>query len=243
MYKQTQTSHGGSTETWYVQQYNALGQSQGRSISVVHPNLINGQGSVGIDGNGNFVVAWDDYSNGNIISAQRYSSSGRAVGARIQVNTTIDLVDWQSSIGVSPSGSFVVTWAARFPNNQGSQQEFQAFNADGTRNGSIVTFTSTSAEEYPASIAMQANGDFILAWDVLTPSRMGQAYVQRFDANGVAKEAAIPVDSAMTGDQEAPSVAVDGNGNFTVVWNNPVIQNFPLSLTDCDVYGQRFVLA
>ena len=240
VYKQIVQKGFYESNYWYAQRYNASGQAQGKAIKVASPTLSNGQAAgVGMDAAGNFVVAWAQ--DGHFIYAQRYDSSGRTLGSRITVNPNSPAGDtnWQPGVGMGAAGDFVITRDNAWPAPE--QQYAQSFSATGTPRGAAFTFGAPT--EIPTSIAVEGNGDFILAWATAYPSPsngVADIRAQRFDANGVAKESAIAVNTTTAGDQVNPSVAVDAAGGFVVVWNNPVgIGNPP---DDCDVYGQRYTI-
>jgi hypothetical protein len=66
-------------------------------------------------------------------------------------------------------------------------------------------------------------------------------YVQRFDLNAIAKDAASRVHQRATGNQENSSVAVAANGNFVVVWNTPTYLSGPaMDILDSDIRARRY---
>ncbi len=205
--------------------------------------LVNGQGGVASDATGNFVVVWDD----GPINAQRYNSSGKKVGSLINVNSGVPggEIQWQSNVGRDADGDFVVTWVVRqrdAANNLTFQHYAQVINNDGTKRGSAFNFVTTSIEQQ-ASIAVQAGGDFVVSWTDSSSLAGTDVYAQRFDLNGVPKEAAKRVNQRASGNQEHASVAVAGDGDYMVAWNTPVYQsNGPSTptLLDSDVRGRRF---
>ncbi len=68
--------------------------------------------SISSAGNGNFVMTWRDYRNGDYdIYGQRYSSDGSVLGPNFKVNDDqIIALDGSPSISTEGSGNFVVTW-------------------------------------------------------------------------------------------------------------------------------------
>src|SRR5262249_35124910 len=87
-----------SVEPPTVQRYKSSGAANGSAIIVASPNLVDYQSAIGMDGNGNFTVGWNDsvYSRGhggiftNTVYFQRYTSAGRTSGSPVIVvqNTT-----------------------------------------------------------------------------------------------------------------------------------------------------------
>ncbi|MEO7793343.1 MAG: hypothetical protein ABIV06_01105, partial [Thermoanaerobaculia bacterium] len=104
----------------------------------------------------------------------------------------------------------------------------------------VNTYT-TSGQRYPA-VAADSEGNFIVVWDSFgssggdTSSFSIQA--QRYAANGAALGAQFQVNTYTTNAQRYPTVAVDGAGNFLVVW-----QSLGSNGTDSDsssIRGRRF---
>jgi hypothetical protein len=73
----------------YAQKYNSSGTPQDSNFKVNNDTgtAVQGIPAIAIDGSGNFIVAWEDYRNGNWdIYAQRYSPSGNPLGSNYLVN-------------------------------------------------------------------------------------------------------------------------------------------------------------
>jgi len=92
------------------------------------------------------------------------------------------------------------------------------------------------------SVAMHANGDFVVVWSCDAPSGSDTGSLsiqaQRYASDGTPQDANFLVNSYTTGDQQAASVAADSYGNFVVVW-----QSNGSDGTDTEyrsVQGQRF---
>jgi hypothetical protein len=83
----------------------------------------------------------------------------------------------------------------------------------------VNTFT-TSTQWFPA-VAMDADGDFVVAWQ--STSQDGDGYgvfAQLFDAAGRPVGDEFQVNSFATGQQFAPTVAMDADGDFVVAWGS-----------------------
>jgi hypothetical protein len=69
------------------------------------------------------------------------------------------------------------------------------------------------------SVAVDANGDFVVVWS--SDGQDGDSYGiygQRFDASGIPQGAEFLVNTHTTDAQSQPSVAMDADGDFVVVW-------------------------
>src|SRR5258707_306318 len=80
----------------------------------------------------------------------------------------------------------------------------------------VNTFT-TGNQDFP-SVAMAANGDFVVAWQDDTTEGAANGvgiYARRYTSDGTPRDAAeFHVNSVILASQKFPSVATDANGNF-----------------------------
>ena len=96
------------------------------------------------------------------------------------------------------------------------------------------TFTA-GTQRYP-SMGLGAAGDLVLAWTSAEQDGSGfGVFAQRYDAVGAAQGPEFRVNTATTSFQAYPSVAVDPDGDVTVVW-----QSFGQDGGHFGVYGQRY---
>lgn len=143
--------------------------------------------AIGVDGNGNFIIAWSDNRNGySDIYCQRYNSIGTALGANFKVNDDAGInYQYDPVISVDYIGNFVVAW---FNMNTGYVY-CQRFNSDGTRLGSNFNVNDDiegKNQSYtPPAISMDAIGNFVIVWtDMRNDYHFPDIYCQRFDKNG-----------------------------------------------------------
>jgi hypothetical protein len=206
--------------TFKMQRYTASGSASGSVITVATPTLANGRGSIAMDAAGNSVVVWDDYSNGTVVYAQRYSATGRKAGGQITVASGPGVI-WQSSVAMNATGRFVVAWCDR---NSGTKRA-QVYNPDGTPAGATVTFGVGAEPESQAGVAMDSAGNVTFTWTSRIPRVVGQSSsydttevrMQRLTAAGVLEPVTI-VNTTTQGSQSGPGVAATGDGRFVVVW-------------------------
>src|SRR6185369_353819 len=81
----------------------------------------------------------------------------------------------------------------------------------------------TTGSQRVSSVAVDGNGNFVVAWTSDEPSQDGSddaAVVRRVDASGVPLGGDIVANTYTTGPQYHTQVAADGTGNFVVVWNS-----------------------
>src|SRR5207245_1844636 len=88
---------------------------------------------------------------------------------------------------------------------------------------------------YPAA-GMNASGDFVVVWQSYGQDGSNDGiFGQRFNADGSPRGAEFRVNTYTANSQSRPSVAIDGSGNFVLVW-----QSFGQDGSDWGIFGQRF---
>jgi hypothetical protein len=230
------------------QRYDASGNTVGAEFQV--NTLTTGrqhQPSVAVDADGGFVVVYQStvslYSNpvGYTLNAQRFDASGAAAGAEFQVNTTEEGV--QADVEISADGGFIVNWTGDgFGDDTtlGSVQG-QRYDASGNMLGTqfqVNTYT-TQSQQAP-SVGVDADGNFVIAWTSRWSAAGDLDYSvqgQRYDASGNMVGAQFQVNTYTTQSQQAPSVGVDADGNFVVVWQSRGSAGSDL---DYSVQGQSY---
>jgi hypothetical protein len=180
---------------------------------------------VALDGDGDFVIAWvSEAQDGSVngIFARRFNAAGVAQASEFQVNTYTNDGQLQPSVGMDGDGDFVIAWKDNELDGYGNGVFARRFNAAGV--AQAVEFqvnTYTNEDESGPAVAMNAGGDFVVAWDSDQQDGSGGGiFARRFDAAGVALAAELQVNSFTAGSQRVPAVAIDGDGGFVVTWQS-----------------------
>ncbi|GAB4366513.1 MAG: hypothetical protein Kow00121_03960 [Elainellaceae cyanobacterium] len=232
---------------------NTTTQGDQVTYSVAPPSPAQGMvKAVAVDADGDYVVVWSSQGEDDPgfatewgVYAQRYSKDGTpAPGGPILVNASHTTFGEQlaASVAMDADGGFVVTWSSQFSGQPLDAAGFGVFakryDSNGIAKDAPEHFrvnTTTSGNQFNSSIAMQADGGFIITW---TGDRSGQGtnvYAQRYGSNGSAVGGEINVNTFTTGDQRNSSIAVDGSGRFIVVWEGSGEGG-----AGSDVYAQLF---
>lgn len=216
----------GSAFGIYAQRYTVAGTSVGNEFLVnTYTTMNQSAPTVAMDAAGDFVIAWQSElqdGGGYGIYAQRYNAAGVAVGTEFLVNTYTTGSQTQPAIAMDTAGDFVVTWESYGQDGSGYGVYARRFNAAGTAQGlaSRVNTYTTSAQSLP-SVAMDATGDFVIAWQSYTQDGSGYGiYAQRYNSAGVAQGAEFQVNTSTANYQMAPSVAMDTAGDFVIAWES-----------------------
>ena len=221
----------------YLQRFNSSGAAQGVNIKVNDDVGTSRQysPSIAMDGSGNFVIVWQDYRSGNYdIYFQRYSSNGEAIGVNTKANDDAGTASqWDPSIAMDGSGNFVIVWVDY--RNGNSDIYYQRYNSSGVAEGvnTKADDDAGTAEQWDPSIAMDGSGNFVIVWQDYRSGNY-DIYFQRYSSNGEA----IGVNTKANNDagiagQLDPSIAMDGSGNFVIVWEDGRSGNG-------DIYFQRY---
>jgi hypothetical protein len=175
----------GSSIGVYAQRFNSAGSRTGNEFRVnTFTSLEQNDAAVAADGTGNFVVTWTSRGqDGSIdgVYARRYNASGVAQGGEFKVNTFTTDVQRAARVSMDHDGDFVVTWQSR---QDGSEYGVyaQRYTPGGTPDGAefrVNTFT-TGTQGAPV-VAMDFDGDFVIAWTSIPQDGSGfGVYAQRF---------------------------------------------------------------
>ncbi|MHB0961038.1 MAG: hypothetical protein ACYC0X_22405 [Pirellulaceae bacterium] len=195
----------------YFQRYNALGQAQGKAVSLENASSANGgTAAVAMNAtNGNFVITWNGDTG---VVARRYSSSGKVQGSVQSISTSGKF----PSVAMDDDGDYVISWT------EGSSLCAQVFHADGTSDSSF----QYAEDAHRASVSMDGNQilfAYIKVHPYISPDPYdpSDVFVVRFDRWNNTLEDLQVSDPAATADQHATSVALTGVDEALVVWSGP----------------------
>jgi len=227
----------------FAQRYASDGTEQGTEFQV-NTYTTNSQQDpvVAVAANGDFVVAWESLFQdgfGTGVFAQRYASDGTERGTEFQVNTYTTAGQVDPAVAVSSNGDFVVAWESYGQDGDRIGVFAQRYASDGTEQGAefqVNTYTTDDQED--PSVAVAANGDFVIVWG----SRDGRdgsddaVFAQRYASDGTEQGTEFQVNTYTTDDQDTPSVAVAANGDFSIAWESDGGQDG----SDNGVFAQRY---
>jgi hypothetical protein len=188
---------------------------------------------------GSYVAVWQDSSglDGDLagVYAQRFDASGAKVGGEFLVNTSTANSQFNASIAMDDAGNFVVAWTHR-TNGGSTQIRAQRFDSAGVKQGSEFTVnTQSQGNQFLSDVAMDASGNFVVAWYGNGPGDDEGVFIQRYDAAGNELGGETLVNTTTTDDQQYPRLAMDAAGNFVVVWESNLQDGSARG-----IYGQRF---
>ena len=189
---------------------------------------------VSVDADGDFVVVWQSYdspgtdTDGDSIQAKRFSSDGAELASQFQVNTYTTDDQLRPSVSLDADGDFVVVWDSDVSSGTDTDQksvQAQRYASDGSaRGGEFQVNTYTTDRQLDPSVGLDADGDFVVTWEsdgsAGSDSSGDSIQGQRYASDGTARGGEFQVNSYTSTNQGDPSVGLDADGDFVIVWRN-----------------------
>jgi hypothetical protein len=225
----------GSYRDVYAQMYSSSGNKVGNEFRVnTYTDGRQGGGRVAMNADGHFVILWNSLNQVNDNSGwdvfvQLYDNEGNPLGNEFQVNECALCQGDQlgGGIGMDAYGHFVVAWASA---NQDGWDVFARVYKYESSNNTVepasdefqVNPTVTGTLEY-TTLAMNADGHFVITWTSDDQNGDDGVFARMYEYDSV-NNSVIPVggefqvNTYATGNQQAPRVAMDANGDFVITW-------------------------
>ena len=189
---------------------------------------------------GNFVIVWESKQLGKNESAtirgQVFDSAGLPIGDRFYSGDADTNFRSPASVAMDVNGNFVVARNEErypYPVSVFAWKHF----ADGSPNGAEfrVNTSLEYSQSYP-TVAMAPSGNFVVSWNIVEyDGSESDVLAQRFDADANRLGAEFYANSYTTSKQVWPSVAMDSDGDFVIVW-----ASFYQDGSESGIFGQRF---
>ena len=196
--------------------------------------------SVGVIAGGDFVVAWQSYTqdgSGNGVFAQRFSSVGVALGGEFQVSEHSMNDQQNAAVAGAPDGGFLVAWTDfGLDGSQGGLFARRFSSTGGALASEFQVNSYTPGMQNYAEVAFAADGEFVVAWQSYGQDGSEQGILaRRFAGSGAPVTPEFLVNAHHTSFQRFPDVAVHGNGDFVVTW-----QSLEQDSSGDGVFARRF---
>jgi len=188
--------------------------------------------SIGMNGHGDFVIAWLDSRNHSgedvdyyDVYFQQYDSSGQAAGGnRTALGDTGSEGQYHPTVAIGDDGRLAIAWNDNRIDRSQSDAYFQRYDGEGHALGGSVKAGAAgeNSSQTASQLVIDSAGGFIVVWeDDLNGKVNTDVFCQRFDAEGNAREACRRAnDDSGSADQTRPAVAMAGNSGFIVAWTD-----------------------
>ena len=185
--------------------------------------------AVAAEANGNFVVVWGNGSPSSDLRQRRFASDGSPLGGETAIPSTDVGSPKSPAVAAASDGTFVVVWHDYYYGPQTIRGHL--FASDGSALGSWFLVSNQGYDLADPAVGMDDGGGFVVAW-----SRYGDIAARRFDSGGTALGSRLSVNTYTTGQQGNPSIAVEADGDFLVVWD----RDQPDSGWDVPIVARRY---
>ncbi len=221
----------------YGQRFNAQVVPQGNNFRVNDDvgTEIQWAPTVAVSFNGSFIVTWEDqrYDPEIDIYAQRYNATGTRIGSNFQVNDISTASQNSPTIAIDRNNNFIITWTDYRTGNYDIY--CRRYDASGNPFGPsfLVNDDGGSLNQTGPIIVTTPNSDFWIAWSDARNLHT-DVYAQHYNSSGLPIGSNFKINDDIASSQQRVSMnAIDGHGNFYVIWEDE--RN-----GYTDVYAQRF---
>jgi len=188
--------------------------------------------SIAMDASGNFVIAWQSFGQDagdspaqSGIYARRFLADGTAIdAAEFRVNTTILSQQRDPDVAVNASGQFVIVFRTGVSLTTILAQSYSGITVGNNGNpttvgGEAPVSTTTDNGETAPAVALDSVGNYAVTYQGNSQDGSGfNIRARRMNQNGTPAGSEFAVNTVTAGDQQFPDIAMDGSGNFNIVW-------------------------
>jgi hypothetical protein len=209
----------------FVRRFDVNGQPQSAETQLStasNANETHFNPSVAMDADGDFVVAWnrDNFTDYVYDVFARTGSSNGNLGAVQTANANTSNDDRSSGVAMDADGDFTVVWERyKYGSNRNTYDiPARRFSVAGAPQGneSGVDQAAAGVPVFEPAVGRNAVGTTVIAW---TQESDGfDVFVRVFDGEGQDQFNAIVANQTTAGTQATPSVAINDDGTFVVVW-------------------------
>lgn len=143
--------------------------------------------------------------------------------AEFQVNTRTGDSQWFSDIAMGSTCNFVVVWTSYRQDGSSGGIYGQRFDANGTAVADEFRINNTTeGNQTEPAVAMDALGNFVAVWHgAQAPGDDWEdIFARRYDSNGQPLADEFRANTRTSSRQTCPAVAMNGDGNFVIVWES-----------------------
>jgi hypothetical protein len=229
----------GSGRGLFAQRFDPEGNRSGGELQVpTDPQGWEVEAAASAAPDGSLVVTWretESFVHGEIFG-QRFDPAGERIGGEFRINTYSKNRQSDPAVDTSADGDFVVAWTSFGQDGSFDGVFGQRYEKSGNRAGSELRVnTSTERFQNQAAVASDSEQGFVVVWTSDQSGAVSDVFEQEFDAAGDPRGSELRVNTFTTGNQLEPRIAMDGAGNYVVVWSS-----FGQDGDHWGVFGQRF---
>ncbi len=213
-----------------ARRFDSAGVAQGEEWQVsAGTTEVDFEPDVAMDAEGEFVVVWTGagvFPGDLLVIGRLYAADGSQVEVFLVGSGTSDRAR-APAVAMGSDGSFVVAWdndESDGSDVDGRSVQARRFDSTGEPEDDQFQVNSyTTDDQENADVGIDADGDFVVVWESVGAgdATARSIMAQRFASDGSAAGSELRVSISTAEDNSAPAVAVDGDGDFVVVWAAP----------------------
>jgi hypothetical protein len=205
-----------------AQRYDGGGNPQGGEIEVSSTNNSQAVAVAGL-ADGNFVVVWDAYVDGNNlydVNARVFDGAGNPVGDTFWPGATTDY-EYLPSVGALSSGDFVVSWT-KAPSSGARSGRVLArrYSSGGEAKSDELLLDGSADSQSNSSVIGLHNEEYVIVWDRVNWGITGWDVAGKKYNNGNAQAGSFTASSDTLNIQWYPSAAKLTDNRFVVLWTD-----------------------
>ena len=173
---------GSGGDSIFARRYDSSGAPIGAQFQVnTYTTRYQYFANVAVAPDGAFVVVWNDFGlDGSLggVFGQRFSAAGTRLGGQFQVNIHTQYEQLGPQVATDAAGNFVVVWHS---GDQFDAQDVLGRRYDAAGNalgGEFLVNTYTLDDQTYASVALNAAGDFVVAWGGFGAGDLDEGYLR-----------------------------------------------------------------
>jgi len=188
---------------------------------------------------GAFVVVWtsaEGDGSDRAIFGRRYDSAG-VPGPEFRVNSYTTGIQNGAAVAMDASGNVVVVWESAGQDGDDYGVYAQRYDTSGNpQGGEFRVNSATVGPQFIPAVAMDPDGDFVVAWTSNDGVTSYQTRAQRFNAAGDPVGGELQVTTQVGSSQSGyPTVAMAADGRFVVAWTS-----FYYGGSETGVFARRY---
>ncbi len=191
--------------------------------------------------NGGFVVSWSSYfgtsGRSNDIFCRIFEPNCSPKGNEFQINQITTGNQTEPSIVIKDVNEYIVAWQGYASEDEKFDIYAQRINLNGLPIGEELHINNkikSNDQIYP-DIAINDSGSFVIVWESAIDPNSSAISCRRYNTEGSAIGDEFQVSTKP--ESRYPNVAIDPNGNFTIVWIEGSRPNFSIMSRQYDTHG------
>jgi hypothetical protein len=220
-------SEGQDESSWgvYGQRFNSTGAALGSEFRVnTCTSDQQSNPAVAMDADGDFAISWQSHGQDGSswgVYGQRYNAAGTALGSEFRGNTYTSSQQSDPALAMDTDGGFVVAWQSNGQDGSSWGVYGQRYSAAGMALGSEFRVnTYTSSQQSDPAVAMDTDGEFVVAWQSDQDGSSWGVYGQRYASDGTAHGGEFRANTYTYYYQQTPAVAFGAGGDLLIAWQS-----------------------